>query len=128
MVSCQKLADKGEFYEIETQNARFCSRYCLIQEKGNVITLYVTEGIVSLGSISSFDASIPFVAVNVPAGSMYGVTEGDEKAVVHVMTKKDKLDPWFIYNNSFQHQPFQVSLRKYICANTNHHTLNGYFD
>ena len=79
MVSCQKLADKGEFYEIETQNARFCSRYCLIQEKGNVITLYVTEGIVSLGSISSIDASIPFVAVNVPAGSMAVLRKGMRK-------------------------------------------------
>ncbi len=98
----KKLSDKGEFYEIETQTARASVRGTSfgLSKKGNVTTLYVVEGIVNFGTIPpETDDSIRFSAANVSAGKKAVLVDGALVPIVSDITKKDKQDPWFVFNN-----------------------------
>ncbi len=98
----KKLSDKGEFYEIETQTARASVRGTSfgLSKKGNVTTLYVVEGIVNFGTIPpETDDSIRFSAANVSAGKKAVLLDGALVPIVSDITKKDKQDPWFVFNN-----------------------------
>lgn len=99
----KKLSDKGEFYEIETQNVRASVRGTSfgIKKVGNVFTVYVVEGIVNFGTIPpETDDAIRFSAANVGAGKKAVLIDGDLVPVVSDITEKDRQDPWFVYNNS----------------------------
>ncbi|MCX6714685.1 MAG: FecR domain-containing protein [Candidatus Uhrbacteria bacterium] len=98
----KKLSDKGEFYEIESQNARASVRGTSfgLKRVGHVLTLYVVEGVVNFGTIPpNTDASIQYSSANVPAGKKAVLKDGDAAPVVSDLTDADKHDPWFVFNN-----------------------------
>lgn len=98
----KKLADKGEFYEIETQTAHASVRGTSfgLSKKGSVTTLYVVEGIVNFGTIPpETDDSIRYSAANVSAGKKAVLVDGALVPIVSDITKKDRQDPWFLFNN-----------------------------
>lgn len=97
----QKVFDKGEFYEIETQNAVAVVRgtsfgvYILI----NGTKLVVKEGAVGFIPVDVKTRQRHYELEQIiPSGSK-GTIGTDGKIVVSKLTKTDLNDPWFIFNN-----------------------------
>lgn len=99
----KKLSDKGEFYEIETQNARASVRGTSFgfERKGNITTIIVVEGNVRFGAIPpDTDESIQYSVANVGAGKKAVYKDGDDVPVVTDLTDADRQDAWYIFNNT----------------------------
>lgn len=118
----KKLSDKGEFYEIETQHARASVRGTSfgLKKVGNVLTVYVVEGMVNFGTIPpETDDTIRFSAANVSAGKKAVLSDGDLVPVVSDITEKDRQDPWFLFNNPSVSAPPSTLTPSITAAPTN---------
>lgn len=89
----QKLSDQGDYYTIDTQNARASVRGTSfgITKIDRITILIVTEGSVLFGPTNG-----PFELVH--AGEKAMVVDQDP-VIISRITEQDTQDPWFVLNN-----------------------------
>ncbi len=94
----EKLLEQGEYFEIETGNARAAVRGTSFGVSGTATTtkLLVAEGEVALALKSASGAVLSYTEEIVPAGKKAIVTGGDFE--ITDITKED-MDAWFMENN-----------------------------
>ncbi len=106
----EKIFDKGEFYEIRTDNAVAIVRgtsFGMWFNQGTT-TLIVTEGQVAFASLDDAGHSIPNSEVLVVAGQK-ATRGGKGNIIVTFISTQDKKLPWFIYNNQTSNKPVSPS-------------------
>jgi len=100
----QKLTDKGQYYEIETQNARASVRGTSFGMfvRGKETWLMVTDGAVRFVPLKpTTREEVASKITIVSAGYMARITEAGD-LLLSSLSSVDKSDAWFIYNNQAQ--------------------------
>jgi|GEM_PF-3363621 len=100
----KKLTDKGQYYEIETQNARASVRGTSFGMfvRGKETWLMVTDGAVRFVPLKpTTHEEVASKITIVSAGYMARITEAGD-LLLSSLSSVDKSDTWFIYNNQTQ--------------------------
>lgn len=110
----QKLSDQGEYYTVDTQNARASVRGTSfgLTKIDRMTILIVMEGSVLFGPTNG-----PFELVT--AGKKAIVIDNDP-AIITSITEQDWNDPWFMFNN-----PWFTSTTQEVVSSTLPHSVSG---
>lgn len=97
----QKVVNKGEFHQIQTQNAVAVVRGTAfgLWYEGDTTRLWVTEGIVSFFKKDPVTGVIDEASEIKVVPGQKASRKGTGELVLGQLNEKDITDPWFVYNN-----------------------------
>ncbi|MDQ3014694.1 MAG: FecR family protein [bacterium] len=108
----QKVVNKGEFHQIQTQNAVAVVRGTAfgLWYEGDTTRLWVTEGIVSFFKKDPVTGVIDEASEIKVVPGQKASRKGTGELVLGELNEKDIKDPWFVYNNPAYELPSEPAV------------------